>query len=91
MVPCSFAMKIVFSYNDTQIQYSVSDHIRFTAKNNKLFWKYCISTMCEAGMKPSLYIKLLSWILGQSQNICNKVCSTFAKDTDRWIYKLSLK
>ena len=49
--------KIVFSYKDTQIQYSVSDHIRFTAKNNKLFWKKYISTMCEAGMKPSLYIK----------------------------------
>ena len=31
---------VVFSYKDTQIQYSVSDHIRFTAKNNKLFWKY---------------------------------------------------
>ena len=43
---------VVFSYKDTQIQYSVSDHIRFTAKNNKLFWKYYISTMCEAGMKP---------------------------------------
>ena len=26
----------VFSYKDTQIQYSVSNHIRFTAKNNKL-------------------------------------------------------
>ena len=48
---------VVFSYKDTQIQYSVSDHIRFTAKNNKLFWKNYISTMCEAGMKPSLYIK----------------------------------
>ena len=48
---------VVFSYKDTQIQYSVSDHIHFTAKNNKLFWKYYISTMCEAGMKPSLYIK----------------------------------
>ena len=47
----------VFSYKDTQIQYSVSDYIRFTAMNNKLFWKYYISTMCEAGMKPSLYIK----------------------------------
>ena len=47
----------VFSYKDTQIQYSVSDHVRFTAKNNKLFWKYYISTMCEAGMKPFLYIK----------------------------------
>ena len=41
---------VVFSYKDTQIQYSVSDHIRFTAKNNKLFWKIYISTMCEAGM-----------------------------------------
>ena len=48
---------VVFSYKDTQIQYSVSDHIRFTAKNNKFFWKYYISTLCEAGMKPSLYIK----------------------------------
>ena len=48
---------VVFSYKDTQIQYSVSDHIRYTAKNNKLFWKNYISTMCEAGMKPSLYIK----------------------------------
>ena len=28
---------VVFSYKDTQIQYSVSDHSRFTAKNNKLF------------------------------------------------------
>ena len=50
---------VVFSYKDTQIQYSVSDHIRFTTKNNTLFWKYYISTMCEAGMKPSLYIKPL--------------------------------
>ena len=31
---------VVFSYKDTQIQYSVSDHIHFTAKNNELFWKY---------------------------------------------------
>ena len=29
--------KNLFSYKDTQIQYSVSDHIRFTAKNNKNF------------------------------------------------------
>ena len=50
---------VVFSYKDTLIQYSVSDHIRFTAKNNKLFWKYYTSTMREAGMKPSLYIKLV--------------------------------
>ena len=47
----------VFSYKDTQIQYSVSDRIYFTAKNNKHFSKYYISAMCEAGMKPSLYIK----------------------------------
>ena len=31
---------VVFSYQDTQIQYSLSGHIRFTAKNNKLF--FCI-------------------------------------------------
>ena len=48
---------VVFSYKDTLIQYSVSDHIRFTVKNNKLIWKYYMSTMCEAGMKPSRYIK----------------------------------
>ena len=50
---------VVFSYKDTQIQYSVSDHIRFTAKNNKLFWKYYISTKCEVGMKTSLHIEPL--------------------------------
>ena len=32
-------------------------HIRYTAKNDKLFWKYFICTMYEVGMKPSLYIK----------------------------------
>ena len=48
---------VVFSCKDTQIQYSVSDHINFTAKNNKLFWKYYICTVYEVGMKPSLYIK----------------------------------
>ena len=48
---------VVFSYKDTLIQYSVSDHISFIAKNNKLFWKYYISTVYETGMKPSLYIK----------------------------------
>ena len=47
----------VFNYKDTQIQYPVSDDIRFTAKDNNLFWKYNICTMYEVGMKPSLYIK----------------------------------
>ena len=58
--------KFVFSYKDTQIQYSVSDHIRFTAKNNKLFlfFLFFISTMCEAGIKPSLYIKPVVLDLG---------------------------
>ena len=37
---------VVFSYKDIEIQYSVSDHIHFTANNKKLFWKYYISTMC---------------------------------------------
>ena len=49
---------VVFSFKDTQIQYSVNDHIYFTA-NNKLFWKYYISTKCEVGMKTSLHIKPL--------------------------------
>ena len=28
---------VVFSYKDTQIQYSVTDCVYFTAKNNKFF------------------------------------------------------
>ena len=63
MVSCSFEVKCCISYKDTQIQYSVSKHIYFTAKNNKLFWKY-ISTMCEVGMKPTLYIKPIVLDLG---------------------------
>ena len=30
---------VLFSYKNTQIQYATSDHVFFTAKNNKLFWK----------------------------------------------------
>ena len=30
---------VVFSYKNTQIQYSSSDHVFFTAKNNKFFGK----------------------------------------------------
>ena len=55
MVPCSFVIKML--YLAIRIHKSVSDHIRFTAKNNKLFSKYYISTLCEADMKPSLYIQ----------------------------------
>ena len=46
---------VVFSYKDTQIQYSVTDCVYFTAKNNKFFWKYYLSKTCEAGVQP-LYI-----------------------------------
>ena len=75
----------VFSYKDIQIQYSVSDHIRFTAKNNKLY----ISTMCEAGMKPSLYIKpvvLDFWAIPQP--LLNN--SWTEKNDEKWITYLFL-
>ena len=51
----------LLSCKNTQIQYSLSDHVFFTAKNNKFFWKKkqknYISTMCKVTMKPSLQIK----------------------------------
>ena len=57
MVPCSFEIKMLYLAIRIHKSSILSTDIRFPAKNNKLFWKYYISTVCEAGMKPSLYIK----------------------------------
>ena len=80
--------EVIFSYKNTQIQFSISDHVFFTAKKNKFFWKKnYISTMCKVIMKPSLHIEPVVLDFGTVPELMHEGFSgAFTEDTDRGIY-----